>query len=304
MTTMNISSSIHSDSCNSSFPIRLINDSSASLIRLLRHHQKDIPTNELANTLINYIKSTTDQNVSLLLNLILTPTEIDHLVGQLNTNVIINTTNSFIMATSPNQNNDIVLGVSFQSSSGSQLIRNSNQRHIINSKMSAAAIISPDSLIGVTHLSMLVIDKPVYYNHFTSSMNKKLVSSIIVAKVQRNKSSSSDRMNISLYFTKQSEYISNDTLTGNFICSFYNTSTLSWETLGCTLPIYNVVFNRYECSCNHLTTFALLYQIDPSASTSHSTQELTTSTLNRISTDTAGASSSSTEISMTTCKYF
>jgi hypothetical protein len=213
------------------------------------------------------------------------------------------------MAASPNQNNDIVIGVSFQSNFGGQLIRNSNQHHIINSKISAAAIISPDSLIGVTHLSILVVDKPTYYHRFTGPMSKKLVSPIIVAKVQRNKSFP-NRMNISLYFTKQSEYISNNTFAGNFTCSYYNTSTLSWDESGCTLPVYNVVFDRYECNCNHLTTFALLYKIDPSSSTSYSTQESTTSTLNTISITTSSlhttssTSSSSTEIRMTTRKYF
>jgi hypothetical protein len=57
-----------------------------------------------------------------------------------------------------------------------------------------------------------------------------------------------------------------------------------------------------------LTTFALLYTIDDSLSTSHSTLESTISTLNKISTDTpsleTGTSSTDTEIPMTTGKYF
>jgi len=248
-----------------------------------------------------------DQNFPSSLNSPLTPTEIDDIVGQLNTNVIISTTDLFIMVVSPNENKDIVIGVSFQSNLGGQLIQNSNQHQIINSKISAAAIISPDSLVGITHLNMLVIDKPTYYNRFNTSINKKIISSIIVTKVKRNKSSS-DRMNISLYFTKQTEYIINNTSSGNFVCSYYNTSNLSWDESGCTLPLYNVVFNRYECSCNHLTTFALLFTNDDTLSTSHSTLESTISTLNTISTDTpsleTSTSSTDTEIPMTTGKYF
>ncbi len=215
-----------------------------------------------------------NQNFLLSLNLVLTPSEIDDIIGQLNANVVLNAENSFIMASSPNQDNDTVIGVSFQTDFGGQLIRSSNQRNIINSKISAAAIINPDSLIGATYLSMLVVDKPTYYHRLTSTMNKRIVSSIIVAKVQRNKSPS-NRMNISLYFTQQSEYILNDTSTGYFTCSYYDTKTLNWDESGCTSPIYNFMYNRYECSCNHLTTFALLFTIDPSLSTSHSTHQST-----------------------------
>jgi hypothetical protein len=240
------------------------------------------------------------------LDLILTPTEIDNIVGQFSTDVIISTANSFLMTVAPNQKNDIVMGVSFQSNFDGQLIRNSNQHHIINSKLSAAAIISPDSLIGVTHLNMLVIDKPVYYHRFTNSINQKIVSSVIVAKIQRN-TSTSDRMNISLYFTKQSEYVFNNTVAGYFICSYYDTNTLNWNESGCTLPIYNAAFDRYECNCNHLTTFALLYRIDPSPSTSYSTLESVTSPSNIESThmiSTLQSSTSSSTTETTTCKYF
>ncbi|CAF3479737.1 unnamed protein product [Rotaria sp. Silwood1] len=251
-----------------------------------------------------------DQNFPLSLNLTLTFTEIDDIVGQLNANIIINTTHSFIMATSSNQNKNIIVGVLFQSGFGGQLIQNSNQNNIINSKLSAAAVISPDSLIDVTQLSMLVIDKPTYYHHLTSFTNKKLVSSVIVAKIQRNSSSFSNRMNISLYFTKQFEYnTTSDTVSiGNLTCSYYNTSTANWDESGCTLPIYNSLFNRYECSCNHLTTFALLFTIDPSLSTKHSTYESTTLISSAMSTNTISSlqnhsSSISSDVQTTTRKY-
>ncbi|CAF2995727.1 unnamed protein product, partial [Rotaria sp. Silwood2] len=277
---------------NTSYPIKLIKNSNVSFINiekqmfnLLHRHQKEVTATTLAKTLINYLKSTINQNVSLSLNLILTITEIDDIVGQINVKVIINTTNSFLMATSPYQNNDIILGVSFQSNLGGQIIRNSNQHNIINSKFTAAAVISPDSLIDVTHITMLIIDKPVYYHHVTSFMNKKLISSIIVAKVQRNRTNS-NRMNISLYFAIQSEYTFNDLLFGNLTCSYYNTSTFNWDESGCTLPVYNSVFNNYVCNCNHLTTFALLFTADPSLSTSHSSNKPTTFIPSATSTST------------------
>jgi hypothetical protein len=238
-----------------------------------------------------------DQNFSLSSDLIWTPTAIDDTVGLLNSSIIINTPNSFIMVAPSDQDKDVVVGVSFQSNIGGQLIQNSNQSNIINSNISAAAIINLDSLIGVTYLSILVIDIPTYYNRLIHSMNKKLVSSVIVVKVQRN-NSSFERMNISLFFTKQSDCISNDTLIGKYSCSYYNTSTSSWDDSGCTSPIYNYLFNRYECNCNHLTTFALLFTTDTSLSTSDDTYQPTTLVTTTISTNTVSAFQNS--ISVTT----
>ncbi|CAF3042187.1 unnamed protein product [Rotaria sp. Silwood2] len=85
---------------NTSYPIKLIKNSNVSFINiekqmfnLLHRHQKEVTATTLAKTLINYLKSTINQNVSLSLNLILTITEIDDIVGQINVKVIINTTN-------------------------------------------------------------------------------------------------------------------------------------------------------------------------------------------------------------------
>ena len=239
----------------------------------------------MVNALIDYIKLTTNQNFSLSVNLALTIAEVDDIVGQLETNVFINTKNALVMTASPNQDSDIVVGVLFQSNIGGQLIRNSNQSDILKLAFSAAAVIRSDSLIDVTRLSMLVIDKPVYHHRFTDSMRKKVVSSIIVAKVHQN-NSSPNQMNISLYFTKQFEYTANDEFADSLTCSYYNTSASSWDESGCTSPTYNHIFNRYECSCNHLTTFALLYTIEPSLSTSYSTYKLTHSTSSVVRLDT------------------
>ena len=249
-----------------------------------------------------------DQTLPIPSDLLLTPVEIDNIVGRLNRNMIVSTANLFLMVTSPSHEDDFVIGTSIQSNIGGRLIRNSAQHQIINSKISAAAIISPDSLSGVTRLSMLVIDKSTYYHRFTNSTNKKLVSAVIVAKVQRNQSFS-DRMNISLYFTKQSEPVFDDTHAGHLACSYYDPNTLSWDESGCTLPIYDTLFSRYACSCNHLTTFALLYIIEPLPFTSTSAQQAVTSSLFRESTNMVSSHPSSTSSSttttneITTCKY-
>lgn len=250
-------------------------------------------TSDLANNLIHYIRSTMNQSLSIPFDFSLTPFEIDNIVGRLNSTAIINTTNAFLMVVSPDEENDTIIGLSFQSNAGGQLIRNSNQYEFINSNLSVLAMISPDSLRDVTHLNMLLIDKPDYYHRFTNSTNEILLSAIIVAKIQRNQSSF-ERMNISLYFTKQWNDDLIETATGYFVCSYYDTNYSRWNESGCTLPVYNAMFSRYECHCNHLTTFALLYRINSSSSTTISTQEST------ISSSVTTLSQTSTSLETTT----
>ena len=64
-------------------------------------------------------------------------------------------------------------------------------------------------------------------------------------------------MNISLYFRVLDEY--KPSVSATYLCSFYDTNTLKWNESGCTIPKYNQPFDRYECSCNHLSTFALVW---------------------------------------------
>ena len=104
---------------------------------------------------------------------------------------------------------------------------------------------------------MLIIDKPTMYENIdNSSSNKSLASSVIVGAVQKA-GSTSTLMNISLYFTVLSEYKPN--VTAKYLCSFYDTNSLRWNESGCTEPTYDSIRDRYGCSCNHLTSFALIW---------------------------------------------
>ncbi|CAF1481390.1 unnamed protein product, partial [Rotaria sordida] len=139
---------------------------------------------------------------------------------------------------------------------GGEVINNLNKETVTNSYLSTAAIISNQSLTGVTSLNILIIDKPTTYENADISSNRTLASSVVVVAVQRNGSESTP-MNISLYFQILSDY--QPTIEADYFCSFYNTTNLTWSDLGCTKPQYNRIFNRYECSCNHTTTFALVW---------------------------------------------
>ncbi|CAF3699354.1 unnamed protein product [Rotaria sp. Silwood1] len=188
----------------------------------------------------------------------LTENEIDTYVSNIrNVNLTINTNDSIIIAQPVNQGGNVtILGASFTRGIGGQIVNGANTNDIINSNLSAAAIISNQSLTGATSLNMLIIDKPTIYKNIENSTDKTLASSVIVTTVQTNDSVLT-QTNISLYFRVLNEYRPNRV--AQYFCSFYNTITLKWNESGCTRPQYNPTFDRYECTCNHLSTFALLW---------------------------------------------
>ena len=184
--------------------------------------------------------------------------EIDRLVDGLdNTTFVGDSTSSFLVVQPPNQGDTIVLGASFVHNEGGKVINNATKDETTNSNISTAAIISDKSLTGVTSLNLLIIDNPSIYRNIDNSTNKTLASSVIVAAVRRN-SSSSFPMNISLYFQILSDFKPNITDI-DYYCSFYDKNTRQWNESGCTTPLYNTNYKRYECSCNHLTSFALIW---------------------------------------------
>ncbi|CAF5023675.1 unnamed protein product, partial [Rotaria sp. Silwood1] len=212
----------------------------------------------IAENLSSYISLVTNLSATSNSSYALTVGEIDTFVSRINdTNITINTNDSILIAKQPNQGNNItVLGALFTRGIGSQVVNTINKDQVINSNLSTAAIISQQSLTGVTSLSMLIIDKPTTYENIDNSTNKKLASSVIIVAVQRNTSSLLS-MNISLYFWVLNEYKPNRV--AQYFCSFYDTRSSAWNESGCTKPEYNPTFDRYECSCNHLSTFALLW---------------------------------------------
>jgi hypothetical protein len=159
------------------------------------------------------------------------------------------------MAQPPIQNNSIVLGASFIRDVGGEVINNRNKENITSLSLLAAATVREQDLFGVTSLNMLIIGKPSAFRNIDNSTNKTLASSIIITAIDRT---STTPINISLYFQVLDEWkpnISNPV----YLCSFYNTSTSQWSESGCTKPIFDQTLDRHECSCNHLTSFALLW---------------------------------------------
>jgi hypothetical protein len=209
----------------------------------------------LADAILLYIQSTANTNGSLSNSV--SPNTIDNVVSSLsNVTLAQNTNSSFLMVQPVNQSsNVIVLGASYDRGIGGDVVTSGNQNSLINASVSAAAVLTNQSLTGVISLNMLIIDKPFLYQNINNSTdNKSPVSSVIVAAVQRSGSASA-ATNISLYFKVLSGYQSN--VIPPYLCSFYDTTNSIWNETGCTLPQYNGAYDRYECSCNHLTAFAL-----------------------------------------------
>ncbi|CAF4452904.1 unnamed protein product, partial [Adineta steineri] len=100
---------------------------------------------------------------------------------------------------------------------------------------------------------MLLINNPSsFQNQDNSSSGIQVVSSIVIATV--NTANYVNNINIGLYFQVLQSYGA-----GTQMCAFYNTTTSQWDNAGCSPAVYNLMFNRYECNCNHLTSFALIW---------------------------------------------
>ncbi|CAF4505732.1 unnamed protein product [Rotaria socialis] len=246
---------------------------------------------DLANALPLYISSTVNSSLSSNSNNTVSPSKINEVVDNVNNiSIVVNSDSSLFMVQKINLNaQQVVVGASFQRMSGGSPVTNTTQDSSFNGNLSAAALVSTESLVNIQSLTMFIIDKPTMYESIGNATNKSLVSSIIVASVLRINPSSA-AINISLYFQILPEYRPNATVI--YSCSFYDINNSDWNETGCTVPILNIQFNRYECSCNHLTTFALTWsatQISETTSNVVSTNSITT-----LATDTSDSSTSLT----------
>ena len=230
----------------------------------------------IAEALMTYFRLISSSNVTLTSNNTITIDEIDRIIANLNgTSFVGNSSSSYIIIQPVQQGNKLVLGALATGIGIGAIIDTLNQETITNSIISTAAIISSEPLAGVIYLSMLIINNPIQYRHIGNSANKTLVSSVIVVAVQRDPNITQQSMNISLFFQVLDEFKPNTTNV-DYYCSFYDTNNSQWNESGCTTPIYNHQWNRYECNCNHLTSFALVASPQTANVTTEPTSTTTT----------------------------
>ena len=189
----------------------------------------------------------------------LSVSDIDRVIDEFNNfNLTINSNSSFLTVQQPQSDDNImILGASFQRGIGGQNVDTTNKQNITTSFISAAGIIDEESLTNVISLKMFIIDLPTGYEHIDNTTQKTLASSVIVANLNRNNNSTYNSIKISLYFTPLREY--KHIGFGEYHCSFYDLNTSQWNESGCTSAEYNENYERYECICTHLTSFALVW---------------------------------------------
>jgi hypothetical protein len=208
---------------------------------------------EIASALISYFNQTAPTEI-------VTPEDIEYAVSRLNISVNSSINNGFIMSQPPSANvNNIPVGAIFLSQSGGEIVGQQSQGFDTNTNISVGGVYSFNSYSGIDFLRMLLIDSPNEYRNVTDTQNRTLGSSVVVANVQTNTMQPPSQMNISLYYRIRQDFVSGSIDNINVYCSFYDTDTKSWNDTGCSMPIYNALWDRYECSCNHLTSFALLW---------------------------------------------
>ncbi|CAM4822380.1 unnamed protein product [Rotaria magnacalcarata] len=212
----------------------------------------------IAEQLSLYLSSVTDSNVSSSSQNALTVEKIDSYLANISSaNLTKPTINSILVAQQPDQgDNVIILGASFATDIGGQVIDSSNINSVNTPSITAAAIVNNQSLVGVTSLNMLIIDKPTAYTNVDHKTNRTIASSIIMVTLRRNEATPAP-INISLYFKVLAEF--EPKVPANYFCSFYDTTNQAWNESGCTKPTFKSALNRYECRCNHTTTFALVW---------------------------------------------
>ncbi|CAF2100996.1 unnamed protein product, partial [Rotaria magnacalcarata] len=174
-----------------------------------------------------------------------------------NISITLSSDSSFLIAQPLNHSSkDILSGARFQRGLNGSAVMISTENSSLNSNATAAAVISEQSLVNIKSLQMFIIDKPTMYENADNKTNKSLASSVVIGSVQLL-TSASVPLNISLYFKISPEYQPN--VSATYLCSFYDISNSCWNETGCTDALFNRALSRYECSCNHLTSFALIW---------------------------------------------
>ena len=215
-------------------------------------------------------QSTLLSPVEILVNLIndtestslLGPVEIDDLVSQLNTSFNASGPNGFVMAEMPSpDSNASVVGAVFWTQNNGSIVLERGRTEAINSNISVGGIYNFTSFEGIEFVQMLLIDSPYAYRNVTDALSRRLASSVVVANLLMNTTQLQPPLGttISLYFRIKADFVTDPVENVDFYCAFYDTSTRNWNDRGCSNPVYNVLWDRHECSCNHLTSFAMIW---------------------------------------------
>ncbi|CAF4229928.1 unnamed protein product, partial [Adineta steineri] len=185
----------------------------------------------------------------------LTPDEVDRIVDGLTNITITNSNTALIMAVPVKDGNSTVVGGALTRGTNNTIIIDTTKPTVLNSYFVAAAVINDESINNTASINILILGDPKAYENLDLSNNQTVVSSVIVANVKKIDNRSK------FYITLHFQVVKNRDLHihGDYMCSFFDNNTSKWNQSGCTSPLYDDQFERYNCICNHLTTFALLW---------------------------------------------
>ncbi|CAF2309810.1 unnamed protein product [Rotaria sp. Silwood2] len=248
------------NTCNDTSQIQWINGTCISKseaqtlsVNILRNNSTN--STEKSNALFLYFGSTDSFPPKSNATNLLTPGDIDDIVDGLNNVSPINSSTGFLFALPTKNGTDTLLGGSFNPTANTEIVTNNNKMRILNSSALAAAIIDNETVHNTESISVFILHESKAYKNLDISNNQSLVSPVIIFGVKKNVSNSSITTFLYFQVSKENEMHNHD----QYKCSFFNSNTSKWDTAGCTKPKYNETHTRYECSCNHLTTFALIW---------------------------------------------
>ena len=193
-------------------------------------------------------------------SVLLTPGEIDRAISRIPANFSSNSTSEFfIMSQATNRNSsNPVIGATLSDSNGSIVVNTTRDREL--AKTIKAGIIFNISSENISNVRAIIIEPGREYQNISHPGNGTVGSLVVVAYATDRLSQSVRNINIALYFrVNRSSLPQNTTENLAFVCSFYDNTMTSWNDSGCSSPRYNETFDRYECTCSHLTSFALLW---------------------------------------------
>ncbi|CAF4975043.1 unnamed protein product, partial [Rotaria sp. Silwood1] len=228
----------------------------SSILTIFNNSSNDT---EKANALSIYVTAITNSNVTSNSNNTLTISQINQVVGNLKSdNHTKNSNDSILIVTRPNQefNGTIIIGASFQEDVRGTVVDTRNKNNVTNSNLSAAGIVTVESLNDAKSFNMLIVNDPTPFENVDNTSNRTLSSSIVFATINSTNSNRT-KISIDLYFQVLKPPKPTEDVT--YLCTYYDTNTSQWNEYGCTIPQYNIKFQRYECQCNHLTSFALIW---------------------------------------------
>lgn len=148
-----------------------------------------------------------------------------------------------------------IMGAKFTSNSSGIAIMSSNSSNSLNGNFSAAVVVDTNVRNSIEYLNLFIINRPTNASFVNDYQNQTLVSPIIIFNPQLK---DNKPINTTLYFTNEEPESANASIE-EFRCVYYDVRTSLWCDDQCTTPTYNDTRKRYQCNCNHLSSFGLIW---------------------------------------------